>query len=1302
MLPKQKRVISAPFKGINQVVNPEFLGPSQLTDAINVVNRFGRLAPRPGLDLAVDNQIIISPRFYTLAPKAAGLVLGSGKMFGVLDSGSGQNVFSITVPESPQQSYLMTGGNSPTSPKDIALNTGVVLFGTSAGGGKIQRSPQTFGTPTDAVTGIGESPPTIACNFDTINYSVFYVTGTTSVHRADNVLTSPQAHSAAIITTADPIVGMDYDSNNLKLFVATHASGTVTVRRYNRDGTGHEVMWTVSSQAFVNGLEYSLNEDCFYLMTLPAGGASRQLYRVDGSGTPAQAVASAAVVLDYIDPAVVYRWTVDTTFNFPGRLYFVGPDAVEASDYPVYWMPIGGTESLRIVSAYPIDRTVKGVPAGEFSRDLVLMQVINLGREECDYVVWSPYQGVITTLPPGYFESSDNTSYPHTFVMPNRDENPVIGSSFSNKCGRASFAWTGGMFDGAQGALIADGSGPYCYNRMLGDTIQEIAMIDGTATTGTFRLRYPPTGEISKDIQFDATAAEVRDILEDMDAFDCVHCTGGPIDSDPILVRFAGSLSGRDVELLEVMPFSEPLVIQATQDTFLDEEAPTTNAGNSGDAHLRSWTGNKNRRTLFEFPLTGLPDGAVLTAASFARKCTGNTGTAAAKCYRSKYDDIYLPRWKEGNGGVSVGADWNTRNGTTNWTGSAAHGTSGTDFFATGETAYTSPTSGSTLTLDMLAAVNASLSANANYITFFDQFDTESAGSEVSCTFGTRNITDRNERPTLTLTYAGALDNDASITVTSHQQGGTDTDAIDYLYRCGLPRPTAPEITVVGSGLPDGLYSYVLTYWSPTLQLESPVGTESLRVQADGRVIRLEIDIPDTIYFSELWPLISHVRIYKRRWGTSSSFEPDGVNAYPSWQYLDEIRITTADAGDTIEYEDNFSDADIGGEFAPFENEYPPDDAKYVAVMNDLAIWNSGDGYLWISELPKQGGLNGGQLGFQYVSNEAFSLFTIPRPGDLSVTGLIPFNNVLLVGTPTMMVEVIPQARTASIQTSKRDLEDTAGLASHWCATSARGSLSTARGPLFFVSPNGWVHAYSGGTSVLINRQLKPIIDTLIRKYWQDPEVWPEVLDSWHYCTAEYDEERNLLFFSVLVDDENNTTLHLVLSLDSGPDFDCWYKWTTAGRLPFVMREFDEDHPPLGERRLFIASDGLNVFRFLDGKGDNGSTFPWSFRTASWVHTDGIDAGKAFDLKIKFAERSFGGAAASITATPYHNNVAETGKVLSIDSGSGIALWSQFQQKQGQKLSVAFSGTQADNQTHQELISIRPSVEPETDRQSTR
>lgn len=81
------------------------------------------------------------------------------------------------------------------------------------------------------------------------------------------------------------------------------------------------------------------------------------------------------------------------------------------------------------------------------------------------------------------------------------------------------------------------------------DEVQQLS-ITGGPTGGTFTLTFD--GQTTAAIPFNATALQVQTALRALASIGAagVNCTGGPLPGTPIVITFAGDLSGKNVSQL--------------------------------------------------------------------------------------------------------------------------------------------------------------------------------------------------------------------------------------------------------------------------------------------------------------------------------------------------------------------------------------------------------------------------------------------------------------------------------------------------------------------------------------------------------------------------------------------------------------------------------------------------------------------------------------------------------------------------------------------------------------------------------
>jgi len=192
-------------------------------------------------------------------------------------------------------------------------------------------------------------------------------------------------------------------------------------------------------------------------------------------------------------------------------------------------------------------------------------------------------------------------------------------------------------------------------------------------------------------------------------------------------------------------------------DTYIDENAPTTNYANTNTLKVGYVTSKKNSFWI-KPDLTDLPVGATITEVKVTFYCSSRHATAnpTIKAARSLL-------------AATEAMTWNKYNGTDDWTGSAGGETSGTDYSATALNAGAEMTSTArqffTMTLDPTEF--ASLVASNNGILFWNT----TVVADNKCEFYSSSGPNYDQRPYFTIKYTLAG---------SWADTGVDTDAKDY------------------------------------------------------------------------------------------------------------------------------------------------------------------------------------------------------------------------------------------------------------------------------------------------------------------------------------------------------------------------------------------------------------------------------------------------------------------------------------------------------------------------------------------
>lgn len=544
----------------------------------------------------------------------------------------------------------------------------------------------------------------------------------------------------------------------------------------------------------------------------------------------------------------------------------------------------------------------------------------------------------------------------------------------------------------------------------------------------------------------------------------------------------------------------------------------------------------------------------------------------------------------------------------------------------------------------------------------------------------------------VTLTISSENVNDADPTATKIQAGYTNANGVMMFRPAGLPRPTISATAANATGDLDGTYAWKITYYSTLLDLESPPsatsGIESVS-SGDGREIRWVN--PSTIYFDvatvDGGPIIDKVRVYRRRFGTSSG--NDGVGASGNWFLVAETYAYSPWSGSTNQYIDQTADSGVTDTPLPTVNEYPPDDAKLVEVIGDRAVYAGSDRFLWISELPKTGGTPAGELGHEYVSTESFVQVADFMPDDSEFTALKSFGGRLVVGTPSrVLLADLTNADVGFVPIIP--LEGTAGIASHWLVAETT-KLPAMPGMLMWMAPNGHFFAFDGSNTRWMSRKIPTTAAAFIKKFWVDTSHFETNLATLYYSTLILDPENNRLIYFAF--DTNGSGVSGAYSFD----YDAWTPgWTITGYAPLVGRS-----QSTGTAEIYFGGSGGYLYKLVDGAYDDGASFAWSYQTARFSAGNKLMKASWHDAALMFQKRDFGGSDAAVAVTAYvkgqqirdeqaaavkstTTTLVDTSAKITEDVDRAVFNLGAI----ARDITLAVSGTQTDNLTHPELVAL--------------
>ena len=559
MPPNQDYEFSGPWGGISNLVSAKQIIPSDLASASNVTNVGGRLAPRPGYlpltdaPLSIVQQVMIG--YDSITTETDGLAM---------DQSNGRIYFSVV---NTVRSISVNGGaitteftGAGTAVAKIGLTVGSYLYYTDPVTRTIRRVDwTTWLNPTTLVTLGGSSVPNCIA-VDTVNSKIWYGT---------IVGGNAQLRYCAIGGGADTL-GVDLGASTYApIGIAVDSTGTYVylgygpiIKRLNCSDSGTTNTTLYTSGTATNGIQgIALDESNSYVYynerTLYGFGYLRRM-----------TTAGASNILWHSQLGTYPNGLV--RHNSTNR-FFVGDTLAYAPKAGMYRITAPG--DFQIISSFWINRSVLDVDesAGEYSKDIVLLQLISSTYTEQKYIAFFPTSGIKYALDPGYNSRIVEADRANTWVS--LDRTTAISTSYANNelastSGRATFAWTGaGLNTGKGGLLIADGDNQWVFNYVLGDTIQTVEIGSGGGGD-TFTLTYGT--ETTASLAWNASAATVKDALEDLLALDGVVVT---LSGTTYTIRFVGALSGQDATTLTGTGTGCTVTIVKTQAGGTDTDA---------------------------------------------------------------------------------------------------------------------------------------------------------------------------------------------------------------------------------------------------------------------------------------------------------------------------------------------------------------------------------------------------------------------------------------------------------------------------------------------------------------------------------------------------------------------------------------------------------------------------------------------------------------------------------------------------------------------------------------------------------
>lgn len=538
----------------------------------------------------------------------------------------------------------------------------------------------------------------------------------------------------------------------------------------------------------------------------------------------------------------------------------------------------------------------------------------------------------------------------------------------------------------------------------------------------------------------------------------------------------------------------------------------------------------------------------------------------------------------------------------------------------------------------------------------------------------------------ITLTFSGAGLTSGSLIENKQRTGGSFSAGLATLLKGGMPAPKTVGIasTSIGGGpIASGDYSYKIHGYSSILGIEGP------GLQTDiGTVAGVNVQLTWTWDYTLLMqhgllitsgpvpggPLLDRVRIYRRRHNTGQTDD---------WYFFAEAPAynTASPLGGSSLIDNGYTTTD---DRTPIMNFYPPENANFVELVKDKAIWASsdvGDRDIWISEEPKVGGIGDGELGFLYVRSSANETMIPYVASDAPLSGLAEHRGNLLISTEDTFIVGIIAAPSESRKSAFERVNGIPGFASNWLKAT-RETLPNARRSIVWMAKSGLVYEWDGAEASCISRNLPAKALSFVKATTRRDDLTLTYLNSLYYASAAAEPTEGRIIFAVPTFDVAGGHPIACMVLDT--DFGGWYTWSISARTFALLREWDATKGQPGESRLLFWRDaGTRLCKFLDGYGDAGVPFAYSAR---WGEL-GLQAPnfekRIYDARLDFELRSFGGIAAQVAASIFFDGEERAQAAESPDTRGFIRLSPQLR---GHRISLAISGTQADQQSHAELV----------------
>lgn len=520
-----------------------------------------------------------------------------------------------------------------------------------------------------------------------------------------------------------------------------------------------------------------------------------------------------------------------------------------------------------------------------------------------------------------------------------------------------------------------------------------------------------------------------------------------------------------------------------------------------------------------------------------------------------------------------------------------------------------------------------------------------------------------------------------------------------WLVPAGLPRPAAFTTVAANANASanlQGIYSYVYTYYSSALALESPPSPATMVNAATASYIGLEWDVPDLQWFYNRYsstaieggPYIDYVRIYRKRLGdTLVTGIPDGVAADAQYKFVAEVQCDERTTLTVGKYNDNFADSSLAEDAAFLYKEYPPSETRYVVIHEQHAYYlpaTAGNRTIWNSEPPLVGGIGNGELGYQYVRNDSY--FTLPEDvaDDGGTTAMRSFGGHLLVWTPNRLYRV----DTSDIDSTAPyvlPIDGAVGCASHFCVVESGELPETPGGALFYPHPKAGMYMFDGTRAVPIARgSIYDEISTLSRVTHQDLSTAADYTNSWYYSSAVIDEVGNRIVMAV-----PRAAAAGVYCLVYHFDRPGWSVWEVPCQPLFIGREWESGTTQYDPIMLFGRGNAL--YKFEDGLTDAGQPFSYTL-TTGYLSGGQPGTSKTWHDGVFFARRkTFGNsgnaAVCSVSMRVDGQAISAATSNFSIPTTGDAAIPFSARSAAGRFIELTLSGSHStNNQTHPAIL----------------